>query len=317
MVRKNRINIPFCLYHVFSRTNSGGLCFYDEQDQDKFLDYLAKYLKLLSFRIHAWCFMPNHFHLLIESNDSPGLSMFMHHLLTAYTVYFNHRHDKHGHLFQGRFKSLVVDKSDYLLEVSRYIHLNPKLPESYTGSSLRYYIHGDEPDFLYTKETLSWFKGNREKYAEFVREGFTENITPEVLKQRYIGGKAFAERMEKRLNQASLKGSRGMTASILVENRQKEKNQQRAEILLNHTAKHFPIPWKLIPAKKRKKGEIGKARTILINLLHFHLPWTYQQIAEYMEIQNNSVIRYHIRKLEKDKNLYLKLEKIEKELTIQ
>ena len=140
----HRIDLPFCLYHVISRTNSGEIAFTGKREMDKFLGYLEKYSKIFNFRIHAWCLMPNHFHLLLESTDQARLSELMRRLLTAYTIFCNRRRGRHGHLFQGRFKSFVVDKSEYLLELSRYIHLNPARmkkqvdPEIYYGSSLRF-----------------------------------------------------------------------------------------------------------------------------------------------------------------------------------
>ena len=85
MARPKRIDLPLCLYHVHSRTNSGDAAFLDSKDKQKFLYYLEKYLVLLSFRVHAWCLMANHFYLLLESGERVGLSEFMRRLLTAYT----------------------------------------------------------------------------------------------------------------------------------------------------------------------------------------------------------------------------------------
>jgi len=156
MTRPKRIDLSFSLYHILSRTNSGDTAFQDNKDRSKFLEYVSRYTQLFDYRIHAWCLMSTHFHLFLESDQVPQLSEFMRRLLTAYTVYYNRRHRRHGHLFQGRFKSYIVDKSDYFLSLSRYIHLNPRETERpqdpfrYQGSSLRYYIKGGEPNFLHT-----------------------------------------------------------------------------------------------------------------------------------------------------------------------
>ena len=130
-----------------------------------FLEYLTGYLEQFEMRIYAYCLMHTHFHLLIESRKS-NLSEYMRRLLTAYTVWFNRRHQTRGHLFAGRFKSIVVERGDYLVAVSRYIHRNPvdaslvKNAEDYPWSSMRVYAGKREPGFVYTREILSWF-GNR------------------------------------------------------------------------------------------------------------------------------------------------------------
>jgi len=276
------------------------------------MEYLARYHNLLSIRIHAWCLMTNHFHLLLETQDRPALSEFMRRLLTAYTVYFNRRHQRHGHLFQGRFKSFVVDKADYLLELSRYIHCNPKRPESYTGSSLRYYINGGEPNYLYSSEILSWFDGNRRKYAEFVQEGFTEEITPEILRQRYIGGTSFADRMDKRLKQAVTHGTRSQRSKVVNVKRMDERDHEKADQLLQLTAGYFEISGETLRNARWSGGRNAQARTILINLLRDHVPWNHRRIAQYMGIKGKSVITHHLKKAGGDAgltNILLELKK--------
>lgn len=161
MSHLNRIDMPFSLYHIYFRTNSGDdACLY-QWDREKFLKYMSRYLDIFEFRLHTFCILANHFHLFSESTQRPVLSEFMRRLLTANTVYLNRRGGRHGHLFQGRFKSHIVKKFFYLLALSRYIHLNPARlaktwePDRFAGSSLLCYINGREPQYLYTKEILS------------------------------------------------------------------------------------------------------------------------------------------------------------------
>ena len=125
MARPKRIDLPFSLYHVLSGTNKRDKAFRDSRDENTFLSFVEKYSNIFSLRIHAWCLMPTFFHLLLETTDRPSLSEFMRRLLTAYTMYFNRRHKRNGYLLQGRFKSYIVDKTNYLLDLSRYIHLIP------------------------------------------------------------------------------------------------------------------------------------------------------------------------------------------------
>ena len=320
MARPKRINLPHCLYHVISRTNSGDIAFRDRYDKAKFLTYLWKYCELLSFRVHAWCLMDNHFHLLVESTNRPALPQFMHNLLTAYTVYFNRRHDRHGHLFQGRYKSYVVDKKSYLLAVSRYIHLNPVEggltddPGKYDGSSLKYYLKkkDDEPKFLCTVETLSYFKGKRKKYAKFIRDGLDKNLKPEVVNQRYLADEAFIHRLRKRLGYSSEKGSRAAAASRKREHAIRELDDKKSEKIVSHVAEYFGIKPEHIRNRSGFRGKIGKARTVTLYLLHNNLPWSYSELVEYLGIKNKAGIYYHLKKAEESRELQETIKEIEK-----
>ncbi|MBN1901991.1 transposase [Candidatus Sumerlaeota bacterium] len=309
MPRPKRINLPDCLYHVINRTNSGDMAFRDSRDYGKFLFYLNKYVKLFDFRIHAFCLMPDHFHLLMETGEHAALSEFMRRLLTAYTVFFNRRHKRHGHLFQGRFKSIVVDKSTYLLALSRYIHLNPlkarlcKKPEDYAYSSLRYFINGGEPPYLFSEEILGWFKGRRDKYYEFINDGLTEDVKPLVMKQRYVAGDKFIQRFEKRLLYMNKEGCRAQRAAKKREGKINEESERTADLLAQSVAAHFGVLPQMIRSGRSLRGPIGKARTVLIGLFREKLTWSHNQIAAYLGLEEKSGISYHIGRLNKDKKL--------------
>jgi REP element-mobilizing transposase RayT len=306
MARPKRIDIPFCLFHVFSRTNSGDRAFLDQKDHCRFLEYLHKYTTLFSFRVHAWCMMPTHFHILLESANRPAISELMRRLLTAYTMYYNRRHGRHGHLFQGRFKSLVVDKANYLLGLSWYIHRNPDTalprvnPETYAGSSLRYYINGGEPPFLYTTEILSWFKGDRAQYAEFMRKGLDEETKPQIIQQRFIGGEAFVERLKSRLNLMKKAGTRADRAMNKGEALAREKDLIIAKTLAEKVAGYFQCDASKILTETHTHGNIARGRTILMGLLREHLPWQISEIAEFMNLKEKSGVYYHLNLIKKN-----------------
>lgn len=309
MVRPKRIDLPFILYHVMSRTNSGDVSFTDDKEYIKFLHYLEKYTVLFSFRLHAWCLMPNHFHLLLESANQPALSELLRRLLTAYTIYFNRKNERHGHLFQGRFKSYVVDKAEYLLSLSRYIHRNPSSLSrsrditSYKWSSLRYYIHGGEPQFLYTKEILNWFKGNRRKYEHFVLEDVVEETKMEITRQKYIGSQDFVRRMSKRIKQMREIGSRALNAEEKRRRHSQEEQEQAAQRILKLVSEYFSFPSERIRQVRFGRGGLREARTIAICLLRDCLPWTYREISDYMNLSDQSVIPYHEKCLRNSKDL--------------
>jgi len=129
MARNLRIEFPGAIYHVTSRMigdwqSERSRLFRDDADRKRFLERLAERVKQYQVRLYLYCLMTNHFHLVCET-PAGNLSRFMQSLTTAYTVYYNLRHRRHGHLLDGRFKSKLVGGDEYLLGLSRYVHLNP------------------------------------------------------------------------------------------------------------------------------------------------------------------------------------------------
>jgi REP element-mobilizing transposase RayT len=320
MSRPKRIDLSHCLFHVISRTNSRDVAFRDEYDCDKFLQYLAKYMKIFDFRVHAWCLMDTHFHLLLESRERPGLSDLMHHLLTAYTVFYNRRYNRHGHLFQGRFKSFVVDKSGYFLTVSRYIHRNPIISDNadlaleFFGSSLKYYANGSEPAYLTAKETLAWYEGDRKKYIQFVLEEDIEQAPLPKLQQRYIGNKAFATKMMYRLANAEKKGSNSQKAKRIREKTLKEKYKQKADNILEIVTRNFSVSQYRIKMEVRlQKDEIFCMRIIMGIILEC-IPWSQKEIADYLGLKSRKNVEYHIKIIKQDKETQKYIEDLQKKL---
>jgi putative transposase len=130
MARPLRIQYPGAFYHVTCRGNNRQEIFIDDSDRRKFNKILIRSLSVFSVKLHAFVFMENHFHLLVET-PLGNLAEFMRQFNIAYTGYYNRRHKRMGHLFQGRYKSLLVEKNEYLAVLSRYIHLNPVRIKSY------------------------------------------------------------------------------------------------------------------------------------------------------------------------------------------
>ena len=136
MARKPRIHYPGACYHVMLRGNGGQDIFKDDTGHTRFLLLLQENVERFSCRIHAFCLRSNHIHLAIQVSDI-SLSRIMQNICSRYTRNFNRKHGVTGHLFQGRFKALLLDADNYLLELVRYIHLNPvraamvELPENH------------------------------------------------------------------------------------------------------------------------------------------------------------------------------------------
>ncbi len=196
MARPLRIEYPGAYYHVINRGNAGENIFIDERDKDKFLEYLAKCVERFTTRIHTYCLMSNHYHLLIETPQA-NLSRAIQWLNVSYSVYFNKKHRRRGHLFQGRFKAILIDANEYLTLLSRYIHLNPvraKIvthPMEYPWSSYPAFAgKGRKPDWLETDTVLSYF-GREKKEAIINHKNYVEKITIETIEnsnKNLLGG---------------------------------------------------------------------------------------------------------------------------------
>jgi len=163
MARPLRITYRGAVYHVTSRGNEKKAVFKNIRDREKFLEYLESASKRYKAVVHVYCLMDNHYHLLLET-PSGNLPQIMHHINGAYTTYFNIKRERFGHLFQGRYKAILIDKDEYSKELSRYIHLNPvraglvKTPEEYEWSSYRSYIGAKAPpEWLHRDFILSYF----------------------------------------------------------------------------------------------------------------------------------------------------------------
>jgi len=165
MARAWRIEYDGALYHVLSRGNEQQDIFRDDQDRNRFLETVGEMSERFEMDIFAYVLMGNHYHLLVKTNRS-NLSKCMQWLGLAYTRRFNNRHSRSGHLFQGRFKSIIVENDAYLVRLSCYIHRNPlraKIVErlaDYRWSSYRVYAYEYRgPEWLKTETILSQFNG--------------------------------------------------------------------------------------------------------------------------------------------------------------
>ncbi|MFZ3091770.1 MAG: transposase [Nitrospirota bacterium] len=177
MARPLRIEYPCAFYHITSRGNERRDIFKSDTERERFLSYLESATERYGAAIHVYCLMSNHYHLLLET-PLGNLSQIMRHINGAYTTYFNIKRQRSGHLFQGRYKAIIIDADEYAGELSRYIHLNPvragivDKPEGYRWSSYQYYNGKKPPEWLKVDFILSYFgKGkfmSQKKYREFV-----------------------------------------------------------------------------------------------------------------------------------------------------
>lgn len=204
MARPLRIEYPGAVYHVTSRGNARKKIFRDDQDKENFIETLSSVVKRYNWLCHAYCLMDNHYHLMIETQDA-NLSKGMRQLNGVYTQRYNRRHGKPGHIFQGRFKAVLAQKDSYLLELSRYVILNPvrakivEAPNDWEWSSYPATAGlKTAPDYLTVDWLLQQFGNNRKtaqrQYKEFVQEGIKKDSPwKEMQGQILLGDEMFIE----------------------------------------------------------------------------------------------------------------------------
>ena len=225
MARHLRVEYPGAIYHVTCRMVGDGAVggtgwtpdkclFRDDADRERFLERLAERVERFNIRLYLFVLMTNHFHLVFETPEA-NCSKFMQSLTTAYTVYYNLRHKRHGHVFDGRYKAKVVEGDDYLLALARYVHLNPvqivsmkRKPIEERIQALRTYAWSSYPSYIGKRKALPFVEygpllaemsgKRREKpkqYREFVERGLSESDDEFkiALKEspRSIGGDGF------------------------------------------------------------------------------------------------------------------------------
>ncbi len=201
MARPLRIEFPGAFHHVMARGNEKQVIYRARRDRVKFLGYLESATVRYGAVIHCYCLMKNHYHLLIET-PSGNLAQIMQHINGAYTTYFNRRYHRVGHLFQGRYRSILVDADAYCLALSRYIHLNPvreglsPRPADYEWSSYLSYLTGEVAyKWLQTGFLLALVGdgcGERKSYREYVENYHvnTDELYGKNSNSRVILGRA-------------------------------------------------------------------------------------------------------------------------------
>jgi putative transposase len=209
MARPLRLEFPGALYHVTSRGDRREPIFEDNLDRQTLLAVVAKGMQRFDAVVFAYCLMPNHYHFVMQTRQ-PNLSRIMRHINGVYTQAYNRRHRKVGHLFQGRFKAVLVNRDAYLLEVCRYVDLNPvragmvQRPQDWTWSSYCAHTGRDQaPEWLdsaFLHRQLAPRAPRREgpgRYEEFVAQGRGVKLWEEALSgQIYLGRDEFVRQMQ-------------------------------------------------------------------------------------------------------------------------
>ena len=210
MARPLRLEYPGAVYYVTARGNAGQEIFLDDEDREAFLETLGTVVVRFHWIVHAYCLMTNHYHLLVETPEA-NLSRGMRQLNGVTTQAFNRRHDRTGHVLEGRFKAILVEKESHLLELARYVVLNPVRakavlhPRLWKWSSYRATSREARvPDFLTTDWILAQFSSKRELpqrgYRRFVAEGKGLAVWEDLRGGVLLGSDAFVKKLSRLLH---------------------------------------------------------------------------------------------------------------------
>lgn len=189
MARKLRVHYPGALYHVMGRGNNGEKILAEGLQKSEYIKILTYYKKQLCFKLYAFCIMDNHVHLLIEVKDAP-LSGIMQRIQQVYTQWFNRKYGRTGHVFQQRYKALLCNKENYLLQLIRYIHYNPVKANmckdlNYIWSSHSHYIGVVNDGFVDVDDVLGVFSENRKQAVKQYLQ-FMDQIPEEIALRDFL-----------------------------------------------------------------------------------------------------------------------------------
>jgi putative transposase len=311
MARAQRIEYEGALYHVTARGNDRRAIFQDDADREGFVQRLAESLELFEVRLYLFCLMGNHLHLVVETPRA-NLGRFMHRLQTAYTVYFNRRHDRHGHLLQGRYGAWLVERDAYRLRLSRYVHLNPvftaaarrrplreriTLLRQYPWSSYRRYLGQDRRfGFVDTGPILALVGQGTPRPAQTYRgfvEAAIEDIDADfVAAQRAsplcVGSEPFRDRIRRLYD--DLVGAKPQVEDVSFRRRG---TVLEVEAILEAVCAALAIERASLLRRRRDSWD----RAIAARMLCHHGGLTQRQAAQVLGIANGAAISQQLQKL--------------------
>ncbi len=216
MARSLRIEYEGAFYHITARGNEQRKIYFAATDYEIFKRYLRDAQEKYGYVLHCYVLMANHYHLLIETPNA-NLSKVMHYINSSYTNHINKKRRRSGHLFQGRYNAILVERDSYLIELSRYVHLNPvrakmvSTPEDYPHSSYRSFVFKNKEDIVYPDLILEMISkdvnNSCNRYRDFVEKGIDdvlENPLKNIYGKSILGGKAFIKESLGRLKEGIL-----------------------------------------------------------------------------------------------------------------
>jgi putative transposase len=316
MPRQPRLDAPGTLHHVMGRGIERMKLFRNNNDREDFINRIKELCLKGSWIVYAWALLSNHFHLLLRTGNQP-LSKNMRRLLTGYVINFNRRHKRYGHLFQNRYKSIICEDDPYLLELTRYIHLNPiragiledlKALSTYAWTGHSAILRKFKREWQDTDTILAYFGKRRREaisgYNRFVEQGISKGRKPELVGGgliRSLGGwsqvLSLRRRGEKVVSDQRILGSSEFVESMLEEVNEREKETLRlgAKLtdlvsLVRQICRDEGITEAELKSGSRKR-RISKARRLFCQLSVVKLGYPGAQVARLLGVSTSAVVR--------------------------
>lgn len=327
MARPLRIQYPGAVYHITCRGNERKEIFKDDTDRQTFLETLIQSAKTYNPKLFSYILMENHFHLLIET-PLGNLGEFMRHFNITYTGYYNRRHKRVGHLYQGRYKSILVDKEPYLSILSRYIHLNPvrtktmekkterekvKYLKGYRWSSLHGYISKREKKgFINYAMVLGEYGGDNDRGRATYKERILSDIMGKIeIKDKIIGQSILGEdKFIEWIKDTFLQKEKDRECPSLRAIQRYKAKEEIMGVIEKETGQDI----------ETIKAEKGSIRQAAMDLLYRMGGLTGVEIGEIMGVDYSTVSQGRKRlreKLKKDRKLQQLIDSIEARLSIR
>ncbi len=286
MARPLRIAYPHAYYHVGCHGNNRREIYKDDEDRNLFLDKLRTSLEIYGVNLHAYVLMNNHFHLVVATPKA-NLSEFMRHFNIAYTAAYNRRHRRVGHLYQGRYKAILIEKDNYLLELSRYLHLNPvriasqksqsaheklRTLDKYRWSSLAGYLASAQKQrWMSYDEVLEQVDGSRRKYRQFLVDGIEKGYrTPwkDLKGQVVLGNEEFLGKLKKEVTKmGSRREQPGLRAFEAMD----------AEDVVNRVSRHLGIS---VDELTKKRTPYRDYRALVMEMMYRYSRISQEEIGK-------------------------------------
>ena len=317
MPRQTRLDAPGTLHHLISRGIEGSKIFRTRGDREDFLGRLAKLCEAKALSVYAWALLDTHFHLLVRSGNQ-SLPHSMRRLLTGYVVNFNRRHKRYGHLFQNRYKSILCEEDPYLLELTRYIHLNPlRVGIVKNLKELRFYawsghstITGKQKRGWQDVEMVLGYFGRRKRkaiaaYENYVGEGIEKGRRPDLVGGgliRSLGGwsevLSLRRRGEKTASDERILGSGEFIEQVLSETEEKARETLRwrgrvsdLQSLLSKISKKKGVEEQQVRGRDQRRSVVS-ARKVFSQMAVKRLGYSGAAVARFLGVTTSLVNRY-------------------------
>lgn len=316
MGRPLRIEFEDAFYHITSRGNERKKIFLDDYDKKKFMEILKEYHNKFKAVFHCFVLMDNHYHLLLET-PAANLTGIMHAINSRYTGYFNRKYHRSGHLFQGRYLAILFEKETYLLELSRYVHLNPvragmcALPQDYQFSSYPgYIVSGSRLEWVEYDWTLSQFGSKQKKamdsYGGFVLEGIEQDV--KFPDQNLVGGVLLGSKGFLKMAREQMEAD---IDSEISEGRQISGKFIACQDIMERVAGHYSIK---VEDLKRKKSKHNLPRKVALYFACQKSGLSNKEIAGFFGGGHYSSVSQMMNRIRNDKEVLGEIARIEKKL---